>query len=424
MKMPAHPVERTAHALRLAAIAFLALAGLAVAKPAVAGAATITPPTAISSDCSAGAGGALGAWLNGLPNNSTVELPTGGCYLIGSSLKIQSTTGLTIVGNGSTLRQATPGPKTTLRPVVLLTQDSNLTMKSLNIDGAYDGANGGVSYEGDYGLLLEADSGVTLDSLRVNNIQGDFIDLNAPNSGFTGTSHALNTNVSVTNSIFKNAGYHGVTVEAADGVLFSGNTFSNIGVDAMDFEYDVYSTAWKNGKPTFAAEDNVTITNNTWNSFGDDWFASIQPQLPGVDEENVVLSDNTVNSASPLIQVKGSGLNKGLAITGNKALKPARSTSGGSITQPYVGSTMAINHVDNVDIENNVFPVYDGMTNYYPNHPYLAALAATNLNALKLRNNNFEGALGILNPSSSGNTAVIECGNLYRVNGKHSDGVC
>ncbi len=294
----------------------------------------------------------------------------------------------------------------------------------MSIEGAYDGTNGGVNYEGNYGLLLEADSGVTLAGLKVDDIQGDFIDLNAPNSGFTGTSHALNTNVSVTNSTFKNAGYHGLTVEAADGVLFSGDTFSNVGVDAMDFEYDIYSTAWKNGKPTQAAEDNVTITKDTWNSFGDDWFASIQPQSPGVDEENVVLSDNTVNSASPLIQVEGSKLNKGLTITGNTGTKPARSTSGGSITKPYAGSTMTISHVDDVDIENNVFPVYDGTANYYPNHPYLAALAATDLSTLDLQDNNFEGALGVLNPTSSGNTAVTECGNRYGVNGKRSDGAC
>ena len=419
-----NPLLFTARTFRLAAIAFIATAALVVAIPAEAGADTVTPPTTIPSDCSAGAGSALSSWLNGLPNNSTVEFPTHGCYLLGNSLKIESTTGLTIVGNGTTLIQSTPGPASTLRPIVLLTLDNNLTISNLIIDGKYDGSNGGVNYEGDYGLLLEADSGVSLDSLTVNNIQGDFVDLNAPNSGLTGSSHALNTNVTVTNSTFTSAGYHGLTVEAANGVLFSGDTFSNIGVDAMDFEYDIYSTAWENGNPTFAAEDNVTITNDTWNSFGYDWFASIQPQLPGVDEKNVVLTDNTINSSSPLIQVEGSGLNNGLTIAGNTGLQPARSTSGGSITKPYVGSTMAIDQVDNVDIENNVFPVYDGTANYYPNHPYLAALGATNLTTLKLQNNNFEGALGILNPSSSSNAAVIECGNLYGVNGNRSDGVC
>jgi hypothetical protein len=413
-----------ARSFRLATVAFVASAAFVAANPAEAGAGTVAPPTNISSDCSSNAGGALGTWLGGLPAGSTVEFPTDGCYLIGGTLKIESTKGLSIVGNGTTLSQAAPGPKTTLRPVVLLAQDSDLTMRGLDIDGAYDGSNGGVNYEGDYGLLLEADSGVTLTNLKVINIQGDFIDLNAPNSGFTGTSHALNTDVSVTNSTFTNAGYHGLTVEAADGASFSGDNFSNMGVDAIDFEYDTYSTAWKNGKPTFAAEDNVTIKNDTWDSFGADWFASIQPQRPGVDEEHVVLSDNTIDSASPLIQVKGSDLNNGLTIAGNTGLTPATSTSGGSITQPYVGSSMVISHVNNVVIKNNSFPVYDGTANYFPNHPYLAALTATDLDALQVQTNDFEGALGILNPTSSGNTAVIECGNRYRVDGKRSDGAC
>ena len=206
MKMLMQPEFLTGRILRLAAVAFVAIAALVVANPVDAGADSVTPPTNISSDCSANAGGALGTWLNGLPDNSTVEFPTDGCYLIGTSLKIQSTSGLTIVGNGTTLRQASPGPKTTIRPIVLLTLDHNLTMNDLDIDGAYDGANGGVNYEGNYGLLLEADSGVTLAGLKVDDIQGDFIDLNAPDSGFTGSSHALNTNVSVTGSTFKNAG--------------------------------------------------------------------------------------------------------------------------------------------------------------------------------------------------------------------------
>lgn len=417
------PLTRLGGTVRLAAAACVALA-LGFADSASVSAATVTPPTTISSNCSADAAGPLSTWLNGLPAGSTVEFPSDGCYLIGSSLKIQSTSGLTIMGNGTTLDQATAGPKTKLRPIVLMTLDRNLAVSDLSIEGAYDGTNGGVNFEGDYGLLLEANSGVSLTGLKVKNIQGDFINLQAPDSGFTGSSHALNTNVSVTNSTFTNAGYHGLTIEAGDGVLFSGDTFSKIGVDAMDFEYDIYSTSFKNGKPTEAAEDHVTITDDTWKSFGDDWFASLQPQSPGVDEQDVVLSNNTLDSASPLVQVEGSTLNNGLTITGNTDSEPARSTSGGSITKPFVGSTMTIKDVSNVEIENNVFPVYDGTKNYYPNHPYLAALAANHVNSLDLESNSFDGALGVLNPSSSENSGIAECGNFYGVAGKRSDGVC
>ena len=93
---------------------------------------------------------------------------------------LHNTAGLTINGNDSTILQTVPGPESVVQPIVYLTQDTQLVMKNLTIDGAYNGSNGGVNFEGDYGLLLEADHGVTLNHISVNNIQGDFIDLNAP----------------------------------------------------------------------------------------------------------------------------------------------------------------------------------------------------------------------------------------------------
>ena len=173
----------------------------------------------------------------------------------------------------------------------------------MTIDGAYNGSNGGVNFEGDYGLLLEADHGVTLTHVSLNNIQGDFIDLNAPNSGVTGSDPSLNSDIFVTHSTFHHCGYHGLIIESADGVTFNQDAFSEIGTDAMDFEYDVYSTTFDaQGNPQEAAQDNIRIINDTWNDFGGDWFASLQGQLPGVQEQNVVLSGNTINAHSPLVE--------------------------------------------------------------------------------------------------------------------------
>jgi hypothetical protein len=169
---------------------------------------------------------------------------------------------LTINGNDSTILQSVPRPESVVQPIVYLTQDTQL-MKNLTIDGAYNGSNGGVNFEGDYGLLLEADHGVTLNHISVNNIQGDFIDLNAPNSGVTGSDTSLNSDIFVTHSTFDHCGYHGLTIESADGVAFS-HAFSEIGTDAMDFAYDVYSTTFDaQGNPQEAAQDNIRIINDT-----------------------------------------------------------------------------------------------------------------------------------------------------------------
>ena len=59
-------------------------------------------------------------------------------------------------------------------------------MNNAVVVGAYNGTNGGADQEGDYGFLLEADHGVTFTHLNVNDIQGDFINLNAPDTGNTG----------------------------------------------------------------------------------------------------------------------------------------------------------------------------------------------------------------------------------------------
>jgi hypothetical protein len=314
-----------------------------------------------------------------------------------------------------------------------LTQDTNLAMSNAVVIGAYNGTNGGAGQEGDYGFLLEADHCVYLTHLNVNNIQGDFINLNAPNTGDTGSDTSLNSNVSVTNSTFTNAGYHGITVEAANGATFNRDTFTNMGTDAIDFEYDNYSTVFVNGQPTEAAEDNISITNNTFTNFTGDWFASLQGQSPGVQEQNVNLSCNTLDANSPLIQDIGTNpattptqyQNRGLIVTLNKNLMPALGTSGASIADPNLGhvAAMQIQFVTNATIAANTLPLYDGMPGYYANTPYIAVLQAYGIQNLSIQTNDFTGAYDILQAGSAGNTGT-PCGNSYGVNGAQTDGAC
>jgi hypothetical protein len=388
-------------------------------------------PPSIKADCSvADSTAILNSWLNGLPSGSSVQFPANGCFHIQGSLWLYNTTDLTINGNDSTILQTVPGPESVVQPIVYLTQDTQLVMKDLTIDGAYNGSNGGVNFEGDYGLLLEADHGVTLNDISVNNIQVDFIDLNAPDSGVTGSDTSLNSDIFVTHSTFQHCGYHGLTIESADGVAFSHDAFSEIGTDAMDFEYDVYSTTFDaQGNPQEAAQDNIRIIDDTWNDFGDDWFASLQGQVPGVQEQNVMLSGNTINAQSPLVEIGGTNpyltssqyWNIGLTIADNTGLQGAIPIRGGSITTPFAGSAMSIEAVVNANIRANTFPMFDGTPDYFPNTPYLAVLQALELKNLTMTGNNFSGALGILDPTSLANTNLVEHGNLYGTNGAQSD---
>jgi hypothetical protein len=408
------------------------------ALPSTPASASTTPvpfPATIPADCSQpDSTDALESWLNALPADSSVVLPSNGCFHIQGSLWIHNTSGLTVDANGASFVQVA-GPVAVVKPIVFLTQDSQFTLENLTIQGGYNGSNGGVDYEGDYGLLLEADHDVTLNQVTVNNIQGDFINLQAPDSGVTGDDQSLNTNIQVTNSEFHWCGYHGLTIESADGATFAHDSFSDIGVDAMDFEYDTYSTGFIGSQPEYAAEDNIQIVDDTWTSFGFYWFASLQGQLPGVQEQNVTLSGNTIINSTPasLFAVLGPDQAKtapqyqftGLVITDNRWTNgTATNDTAGSITTPYASSGANITHANDVTISNNMFPLNDGTPTYFPNTPFLAAMQADSVSGLRVENNNFTGALGVLHPYSADNANVTECGNRYQVDGSSVDHPC
>ena len=396
---------------------------------------TITPPATIAANCSADVGQALGDWLSSRPANSVVSLPSGACYRIDTSLIIHNTSGLTINGNGSLLSQSKAGGQgTDVQGIVYLRQNANLTLSGLKVAGAFNGTNGGVSYEGNYGLFMEANHTVTVTGMNMSNIQGDFIILDPPQNNDTPGDNSLNTAVNIQSSTFTNAGYHGLTVESVNGLTVNNSTFTNMGVDAIDMEYDVYSTAFDaQGNPLQAAQDNVSITNDTWTNFQDDWFASIQGQSPGVQQDNVLLSNNTLDANSPLIQDVGTNpaitptqyQNRGLIVTLNKNLMPAIGTSGASIADPNPGhvSAMQIQGVVNANISGNIFPVFDGLPDYFANTPYISVLQAYENPNLIVRSNSFVGAYSILQAGSAANT-VTECGNGYGVIGLQGDGAC
>ena len=111
-----------------------------------------------------------------------------------------------------------------------------------------------------------------------------------------------------------------------------------MGVDAIDMEYDVYSTGFDaQGNPLQAAQDNISITNDTWTNFRDDLVRINPGPVPGVQQDNVLLSNNTLDARSPLIEdhrhqpgylTPTQYQNRGLIVTLNKNLQPAIGTTG------------------------------------------------------------------------------------------------
>ena len=424
-----------------------AMSTLAVSWPAAADESVLLPAS-IPSDCAHGdSTSALTEFLAKLPADSTVTFPPDGCFVIDETLLLQGTTGLTIEGNGSTLKQ-TASPTNTA-PIVELWNDADLTMENVKIDGAYNGSNGGEGEEGDYGIEFEADSGVTLTNDSVSNIQGDFLYFSPPYD--VTTSDALSTGITIANSNFTNAGYHGLTVESVgcpteatcNGLTISGDTFRGINTDAMDFEYDDYSTPFgpsglpcdpvsqpRTCTPYWAAEDDVTIEDNVWSNWGNDWFASVQGQTPGVQEQHLTITGNTLDGNGPLFEVVGTNrasttepyTNDYWTITDN-AYGP------GYYVAPYRGGTSVaaqLYFISHLTLTGNTFPGCADSTQPNCGTPTEDLFDLDVITWGTISDNNFSGMLGVVQPQSYDQylTDVTECANAYGVNGSQVDARC
>ena len=425
----------------LAIVVLGAMSTMSTSLPAAAGPPTLMLPSSISSNCTGGdSATALSNWLEKLPANSTVTFPLDGCFVINNTLTLNDTKGLTLNGNGSTFRE-TAAP-TNAHPIVFLTQDSNLTITDLTIDGAYNGSNGGEGVEGDYGIEMEADDNMMIAGATVENIQGDWVYLSPPYD--LSDTDALSTGIVFWEDRFVNAGYHGFTVESVgcptlapcNGLTIADSTMTNIGVDAMDFEYDQYSTPFNaNGTPFWAAQDYVTIEDNTWSNWGNDWFSSVQGQVPGVQEQHLTFNGNDLDSDGPVFEVVGTNpystkaayTNADWTITGNR-FQP------GDYGEPYHGGTSVaaqLYFIVGLTMTDNTFP----LCAWTYETPQPAAACATpdeyvmDLDLITggtITDNDFAGALGVVLPQAYNTyvTGVSQCGNKYGVNGRQLDAVC
>jgi hypothetical protein len=441
--------------------AFLAAAAAVVALPIVASVtlAQQPPPPAPaiphftnfgSGSCASDVTSNMQTFLNAAADNSTVTLAYHACYEIDGILTIQNRTGLTINANGATFKTTVPVNNTSKHPFFYLLSNTHLTIKNLNIVGAYDGSNGGPGREGAYGMILEDNHGVTLTGLSMLNIQGDFFTVQAP---FDVPGGNLNTGIVVTNSTFTNCGYHGFVAEGVNGLTVTGNTFTNMAVDAMDFEYDIFSSGPPNPGSkiaTYAAEDNVMVARNTWNNWGADWFASIQPSntpnsdgFLGVQEQNVFLTNNTLvpgsfgGSLADVEVVNPTTTSsiyhtRNIRITNNRTVGALVGTTGSSITSPFSASTALFQYTVGTYVGGNTIQLFDGFCppagNYFCNggayQPYLGAVTNSATYSTTVSNNKFQGALAPINTSQSTGPVDKQCGNSYGAHLENHDSAC
>ena len=418
----------------------------------------VVPPASINDTCGADATAQLNYWIASLSPGTVVELPTNACYLVSSTspyygggpansptFAIHNTDNLTIEGNGATFRQTSYDGGTCgsdlQQPVVWLAANNNLTIKDVNIVGPGNCVGGG-SNEGDYGMLIGQDTtgntGITLDDVNISNMDGDGI-LDTP---FIAENLGVNSEVTYENSTISNVGYHVLTVEGADGLVFAHNHVTDDG-GFMNLEVDNAcgsDSCLVNGQPTGIAQWNVTVAGNTFTDSRSNnaaWIVSEEDNC--IPQKNLAIWGNTLDSTVPAGIVLGGSReadcqanDSGLSIVGNRAQDATASPCGGSIASPPGCAIIQVEDYTDVTIKDNTIPAFDGYPDYFPDTPYVPCMGLQAVNTATIMKNACPGAwdgvgtAGMQFPSlTSVNTGLYECGTAWgAANDPETDGAC
>ena len=373
----------------------------------------------------------LNNYFQNLPDNSTITLPRV-CFFVTGSVYIQSHTNITIHGNGAEIEQAANGDGTSFDPVLYVLADTNIKIDNLILDGGNpDYSMGSAGTEGRYGIFMQADNGFLFTHSTVQNMLGDWAiaqfgyDAVTQPPHYVGPQHP-NTGLVWTYDTFTNAGYHGFTDESSGcwtllpctGWLIAYSHMTNMNVDAMDWEVDAAGSSFNaDGTVDSIAQDYVTILDNTWTNWFDDWFASLN--FPQVQEQHLHFTGNQLYADGSFFEV-----------TCTTTVEPSPPFPGDNPVQnrdlcidwtiqnnvwhlPYAPSgysgginTSQFEYIHQFSMSNNVIRscpnTLTGACAGAPNHNI--ALAFVNDGTIK--NNDFTGNAAVFDPTSGGNTVT------------------
>ena len=332
--------RRTASRLLLACLAVLAsgagLSMIARVRPAAAAGVAVVSraklpppqhgpsvqvPKTIAGDCSVDVTKSLDLWLRRLPSGATASLQRGACYLVNGPLVILGKTGVTLQGNGASIRATTPvnpspGPGYEYpgsggandRRDLVISDSSDITVTGLTIEGPDASGHYSVIYANENGIQVNASNRVLVEGVTVSGVYGD---------GMVVTGNS--TDVTFEHDSVPLAGRNSISDYAGSAVTIADNTLGSC--HFIHFDVEPFRV---NGQER--AAQNVLITHNTVTGHGG-FFSDIGAQGSVVD--NLELSYNTVSSVIG-VQVGGGKGNirdrDNILIIDNHGLSKARDT--------------------------------------------------------------------------------------------------
>jgi hypothetical protein len=224
----------------------------------------------------------LHAWIGAQPDHSTLRFPAGACYRVDGTLRIYHRNGLTLDGNGATIRAFTQGDRA--RRHLRLVGGSDLLVRDLVVHGANPNAGTGDEafdrdFEAQHGIEIDGVQGATLDGVRVTDVWGDFVYIGAEHAktGWIPSRHVV-----VKNSHFERNGRQGITPNFCEDVLITNNYIGEVRRATFDLEPPA---------PSWWIRD-VRIIGNTTGDGRLMWLASGGD--PGATIQDIYIADNTM----------------------------------------------------------------------------------------------------------------------------------
>jgi hypothetical protein len=188
-------------------------------------------PNTVPHDCSGEASAGIMTWLAGVPKGGIARFQPNGCYLVNGQIMVSGRSGLTIDGNGSTLKRTVflGGAR-----IWLFNLGTDLRIQNMRIEGTDPTDDYNADNVHEHGIGVDGVQGFTVTNVTVTHVWGDCVTITHSD----GNPQVPPANVSIT-GLTCDAGRQGVSVVVGSNISIRGNTFLGVHFDSIDLEPDV-----------------------------------------------------------------------------------------------------------------------------------------------------------------------------------------
>jgi hypothetical protein len=247
-------------------------------------------PDSIDASGTQDVSGALNAFVSNAPNGSTIVFKAGGTYRLGGVLRVVGKRGITIEGNGATLKLTGPGGLDGAG-IIIEGQSQDTTVRNLSIVGNHDAAGTSsacCSREGQHAFAVYGSTNTLVEKVDIRRVGGDcfYVGLHAARVWSEGATFR--------DSTCQLVGRHGLTIEGGQNVRLVNNVFDQLGFMFVDIEPGTSSE----GAIDVVIRDNTIKSYGVTGNFDPLFFAACDaPWGGGSTVRDVTVTGNTVETS-------------------------------------------------------------------------------------------------------------------------------